>query len=62
MSLQKMAFENIVGKGENALTSIFSFSHNVFYHFQNKFQFLGHIYFVVCKCFEFGPVLNFVVW
>ena len=44
------------------VTSIFSFSHNVFYHFQNKFQFLDSIYFVVCICFEFGPVQNFVVW
>ena len=44
------------------VTSIFSFSHNVFYHFQNKLQFLGYIYFVVCICFESGPVQNFVVW
>ena len=38
------------------------FPHNVFYHFQNRFQFLGYNYFVVCKCFEFGPVQNVVVW
>ena len=31
MTLRKNAFENIVGKGENAVTSIFSFSHSVFY-------------------------------
>ena len=37
-------------------TSIFSFSPNVFYLSQNRFQILSHIYFVVCKCFEFGPV------
>ena len=49
-------FENIVGKGENTGTSIFSFSHNVFYLSQNKFQFFSHIYFVVCKCFQFQTV------
>ena len=36
--------------------SIFSSSHNVFYPFQTKFQFFIHIYFVICKCFEFGSV------
>ena len=35
---------------------IFSFSQNVFCPFRNKFQFLSHIYFVVCKSFQFGPV------
>ena len=29
------------------LTSIFSFSHNVFYPFQKKFPFFCHIYFVI---------------
>ena len=42
-------------------TSIFSFSKNVFYPFQNKFQCLSHIKLVVCKCFEFGLVYNFAV-
>ena len=56
-ALEKKAFENIVGKGENAgVTSIFSFFHNVFYSSQRKFQFLTHNYFVVCKCSEFGLV------
>ena len=36
----------------------FSFSHNVFYPSRCCFQFLSHIYFVVCKCFQFGPVEN----
>ena len=35
-------------------TSIFSFSHNVFYSSQHKFQFLSYFYFVISKCFEFG--------
>ena len=44
MILGKKLFENIVEKGENAI-SIFSFSHNVFIPFQNKFQFFSHIFF-----------------
>ena len=41
-------------KEKMLVTSIFSFSHKVFYSSQHKFQFLSQIYFVVCKCFEFG--------
>ena len=62
MTLKKKAFENNVGKGGNAVTSFSSFSHNVFLSSDNKFHFLSHIYFVVCKCFEFGVGLKFVVW
>ena len=36
-------------------TVIFSFSHNVFYPSIHNFHFLTQIYFVVCKCFQFGP-------
>ena len=43
-------------KEKMLVTSIFSHSHNVFYHSQSKFQFLSHIYFVVCKSFQFGMV------
>ena len=42
------------------VSSIFSFSHDVFYLPENKFQFFIHISFVVC--FEFGRVKNFVDW
>ena len=48
--------ENIVGKGKMLVTSIFSFSHIVFYSTINISQFLSHIYFVVSKCFEIRPV------
>ena len=34
------------------VTRIFSFSHNVFYLSRNKLQYLSHIYFVLCKCFQ----------
>ena len=50
------AFENVVGKGEMLVTSIFSFSHNIFFSSQHKFQFFSQDYVVVCKCFEFGLV------
>ena len=29
---------------------------------KTKFLFIINIYFVICKCFEFGPVYDFVVW
>ena len=45
-------------KEEMLVTSIFSFSHNVFYLSQNEFQFFSHIKFSVCKCFQFRTVQN----
>ena len=36
------------------VTSIFSFSYNVFYPSQNKLQFLSNIDFVVCKINAFN--------
>ena len=44
------------------VNSIFLFSHNVFYPSQTKFQFFIHIYFVICKSLQFGPVYDIVVW
>ena len=44
------------------VTSIFSFSHNIYYPSQNKLPYLSYIYLVVCKCFQFGQVYNFVIW
>ena len=38
----KKCFEN-VGRKEMLVTSIFSFSHNVFHTFQDKFQIFAHI-------------------
>ena len=34
-------FEHIVGKEENAGNQHFLLSHNIFYHFQNKFLFFS---------------------
>ena len=36
------------------VTSIFSFSHIVFYSSQNKYKFFSYIYVVVCKCFQYS--------
>ena len=55
-TLEEKHFKKLV------VSSIFSFSHTVFYSSQHNFQFLSHYYFVVCKCFEFGHGQNFVVW
>ena len=55
MTSKNKSFENIVGKGEMLVTSIFSFSHNAFFPFQNKFQFFSQIEFVIRKWFQFGP-------
>ena len=60
-NLRKEAFENILGKGENAGNHHFLLSPKWFLFFQRQFHFLHRIYFVVCKSFEFGPVQNCVV-
>ena len=38
MTLKKKPFENIMKKGENAGTNIFTFSHNVFYPSKSNFS------------------------
>ena len=50
-----------VANGENALTRIFSFSHNGSYPIKDKFHYLSQISFVICKCFEFGQIYILVV-
>ena len=57
-TLKQKPFENIWKNVKMLVTSILSFSHNVFYPSQNKALFLIYIYFVICNCFEFGPVLT----
>ena len=42
------------------VTSIFSFSHNVFYPIKGRNYHLCYIYFV-CKCFQFGQSQIFVI-
>ena len=56
------AFENFVKKGENAGTQQFLFFSQCFLppKTQNA-KCVSHVYFVVCKCFQFGPVQHLVV-
>ena len=44
------------------VTSIFSFSHNVFYSITDRNYLLCYIYFVVCKCLHCGQGRIFVTW
>ena len=50
----KEAFENILGKGENAGNQCFLIfpQYSVFYPSKSTFHFFSDIYFVVCKCFN----------
>ena len=52
MCLQYKSFENTVGKGEIA-TSNFSFSHKVFYFFEELSSTFTKLEIVVCKLFQF---------
>ena len=61
-TLKQMAFENIVEKGENAGNQHLLLFPQCFLPFPRQISIFSHIYFVVCKCFQFGPVQNFVVW
>ena len=59
----KEVFSKHCGKKEKMLvTSIFSFSHDVFCTINNKDYHLCYIYLVACKCFEFGQGQIFVMW
>ena len=55
-TLKKKAFENIVGKGENAGNQHFPLFQECFLPVPRQISILSHIYFVVCKNFQFGPV------
>ena len=55
-TLKKKAFENIVGKEENAGNQHFLLFPQCFLHVQKQILIFGHIYFVVCKRFQFGSI------
>ena len=63
-TLKQKPFKNIVGKEENfsLITNIFSFSHNVFSSYNDKFCQLCQAWIIACKCSQFGIVCNFVFW
>ena len=57
MTLRKEALENVWGKGENAGNQHLLLFSKCFLSFQKHIlNFLSHIYFVLCKSFQFGPV------
>ena len=56
MILKNKHLKTLWEKEKMLVSSILSFSNNVFYPSQNNFEISRHIYFVVCKCFQFGPV------
>ena len=49
-------------KEKMLVTSIFSFSHNIFYSITDRNYHLCYIYFVVYKCLQFEHGQIFVVW
>ena len=48
--------ENIVGKGENAGNQHFLLFPQCFLPFLNQISIFSPVYFVICKCFQFGLV------
>ena len=49
-------------KDKLLVTSNFSFTHSVFYQFRKLSVIYIKLKIVVCRLFQFWPVLNFVVW
>ena len=62
MTLREEAFENILGKGENAGNQHFLIFPKCFPPFPPKNSIFSQFYFVVFKCLEFELVWNFVIW
>ena len=50
---ERSLYETLWEKEKMLVTSIFSFSHNVFYSIKDRYDHLCYIYFVACKCFQF---------
>ena len=56
-TLKKKPFENNVGKGENAGNQHSLLFPQCFLPIpKTTFVFKLHFFFVICKCFQFGPV------
>ena len=51
-----MLLKTLLEKEEMLVTSIFSFSNNVFYSIKDINNYFTYFYVVVCKCFQFEPV------
>ena len=57
----KKRLKTIWDKEKMLVICIFSFSHNIFYQMKDRNHRLCYIYFVICKCCQFGFVQNFAV-
>ena len=58
-NLNNLRLENIIhGKEKNARNQHFFLFPQCFLPSQNNFQFLSHIYFVICKCFNSGKEIK----
>ena len=57
----KRPLKTLWRKEKMLVTSIFSFSHNVFNPIKVQNHHFKHLNFVVCKCFQFGQGQIFVV-
>ena len=51
-----------MGKGENDGNQTFRIFHNDLHPFKSKFPLFIFIHIVVCKCFQFRQVYNFLIW
>ena len=51
-----------LGKGEIACNRQFSFSHSLFYLFEELSAIFNKTEIVICKLFQFGQVKKFVFW
>ena len=63
--LKMKVFDRLLEEEKELLDiSNFSFFHKIFSNFHNtntNFNF-SLMYFVFCKCYQIGPVYNFIIW
>ena len=61
-TLKQRALKPLLEKEKMLISSIFSFSNNVFQPLKERNHHFRNIKFVICKCFQSGQGQNFVVW
>ena len=59
---EELLMKTLWEKEKMLVTSIFSFSHNIFFFIKDKFRVLDNTEFVVCECFQFEQGKTRVVW
>ena len=62
MTLKNIVGKDIVGKGEDAGNQHLLMFPQFFYSIIDRNDNFSNIWYVVCKCFEFGLVQNSVIW